>query len=597
MMNMINKARLFAILLVVGLASVIASCSKEESIGPPPTLTLSATTGSGLVGAQVATNVSINAPEGAKMLTILKNGAPSQTVSFNNEKTATYEFKYTIEQLPAGTVVNFTFQVSDSRNQTSSIATFAVTVSSVPPKEVVEVQGNITGNVTWTKDKIYLLKGFVRVGNDPTRDGQPTATGVLTIQPGTLIIGDRETKGTLIIQRGSRIIADGTATEPIIMTSERAPGQKEPGDWGGLVICGRARNNNPGGVGELEGQYGGFHGGTDDDDNSGILRFVRIEFAGIPINPNQEVNSLTLGSVGRGTVIERVMCSYGLDDAFEWFGGTVNSKYLIAYRGLDDDFDIDNGFSGTVQFGLSIRGATLADQSGSNGFEVDNDGAGSAATPFTSPQLSNITVIGPKKDRELTISLQFQNAAHLRRNCRIKIYNSFFTAYPNGIFIDGAATIAAAVANDLVLRGNVLAGVEHWGGNGFGSAGTVFTGAPSNGANHPVAPRGLRVFAGSATFSNGVFNVTAANIGTQTAEQWFSANNTILATWQDAGIDGSIFDLGTPKLTPNAGSTLLTGANFTGLTGFETVAYRGAFGTTDWTTGWANWDAPNTRYR
>jgi len=598
-MNMLKKLTSVAL---VGLTLLTLSCAKEESIGPAPTLALSAATASGLAGSTVTTNVTITAPEGAKTLTILRNGSPSPAfpaVNFNGETSATYQFRYTIEALPPNTVVNFTFQVTDRRDRTSNISTFAVTVSALPAKEIVEVRGNLSGNITWTKDKIYRLNGFVRVGTDNSPTGQPTATGVLTIEPGTLIIGDRETKGTLIIHRGSRIIANGTAAEPIVMTSERPAGQREPGDWGGLVICGFARNNNPGGVGELEGQYGAFHGGTNDDDNSGVLRFVRIEYAGIPINPNQEVNSLTLGSVGRGTVIENVMCSFGLDDAFEWFGGTVNVKNIIAYRGLDDDIDVDNGYSGRVQFALSIRAATLADQSGSNGFEVDNDGAGSNATPFTSAIFSNVTVIGPKKDRETPISLQFQSAAQLRRNCKIQIHNSFFTAYPNGIFIDGANTVANATANELVLRNNILAGVENWGGNGFGSAGNIFTGAPANGANHPNAPRGLRVVAGTATFANGVYSFNQLPIGGRNnAEEWFTANgNTILPKWQDAGISATLFDVGAPTVIPNAGSPLLSGASFQGLTGFENVTFRGAFGATDWTRGWAEWNPQLKEYR
>lgn len=602
-MNLLRSITGWAIAVVVAFTLLLTpSCDKEETVGPAPTITLSAATASALAGVEVTTNVVITAPEGAKTLTILRNGAAVAAfpaVNFAGENTVTYQFRYTVEQLTPQTVVNFTFQVIDRRDRPSNLETFAVTVAAVPPKPIVEVSGTITGNVTWTNDRIYRLNGFVRVGTDPTVNGQPTATGVLTIQPGTLIIGDRETKGTLVIQRGSRIIADGTAQNPIIMTSERAPGQREPGDWGGLVICGRARNNNPGGVAELEGGYAAFHGGTDDNDNSGIVRYVRIEFAGIPINPNQEVNSLTMGSVGRGTRIEYVMCSYGLDDAFEWFGGSVDGKYLIAYRGLDDDLDVDNGFSGRVQYALSIRGASLADQSGSNGFEVDNDGTGSAATPFTSAVFSNVTVIGPKKDRDTPISLQFQSAAQLRRNCKIQIHNSFLTAYPNGIFVDGNSTVQNAANNELVLRNNILAGVENWGGNGFGSAGTIFTGAPANGANHPNAPRGLRVLSGTASFSNGVYTLTALPIGGQAAEEWFTSNsNTILPRWQDAGINPTMFDVSiTPTVLPATGSPLLSGANFTGLQGFDAVTFRGAFGTTNWTTGWAEWNPLTKEYR
>lgn len=390
---------------------------------------------------------------------------------------------------------------------------------------------------------------------------------------------------TNIIQKGGKIFAEGTAQSPIIMTSEKAPGLRQPGDWGGLVMCGKARNNVPGGEAELEGGYGAFHGGTDDNDNSGVLRYVQINFAGIPINPNEEVNSLTMGSLGRGTVIEYVLCAYGLDDAFEWFGGSVDGKYLVAYRGLDDDFDVDLGHSGNIQFGLGIRGASLADQSGSNGFEVDNDGAGSANTPKTSATFSNMTIIGPKATRETPISLQFQHAAQLRRNSELKIHNSFFTGYPDGLYINQASTAANAEADNLKVRNTILAGVEHWGGNGYGSAGTVFSGAPANGAQHPNNPRG---------------NALKTDVETFDIAAWFntqSFGNQLMNKWQDAGISPSIFELGTPNVLPSGGSPLLSGANFTGLPNyFEQVQFRGAFGTSDWTQGWVDWNCALTTY-
>jgi hypothetical protein len=448
-------------------------------------------------------------------------------------------------------------------------------------KPIVEVAaGNITANTTWDKDTIYRLNGFVRVGRDvKNTQTLPAIENVtLTIEAGTIIIGDRETKGTLIVQRGNKIIAEGTATAPIVFTSERESGLREAGDWGGLVICGKGLNNNPGGEGELEGGYGGWHGGNNTADNSGILKYVRIEYAGTPINPNQEVNSLTMGSVGSGTVIDYVQCSYGLDDAFEWFGGSVNCKHLVAYRGLDDDFDVDNGFSGTVQFAVGIRDANAADQSGSNGFEVDNDGSGTASAPFTSAQFSNITIIGPKVNKDKTISAQFQNAMHLRRNNKIKIYNSFFTGYPNGLFVDGTGTLANAASGDLVLKNNILAGVDAWGTNGYGTGGSI---------NFPN-PKGDSVKG-------------TGNVGAQSVTAWFltpAFNNQLLPKWQDAGIEESVFILSSaPKVLPSSGSMLLAGASFTNLTGFETVAYRGAFGTVDWTTRWTNFNPQQISYK
>jgi hypothetical protein len=603
--NLLSGSWLSLALLAIFSLGVL-SCKKEEVV-LPPVISVSVSTLSGAPGAQLTATVSAEATGGLSLIRIRKNGlvdASTPDVVFDGIVTSgKYEFKYTIPATSReGDNVAFIFTSVDKGGLTSSDASIVITTAAIPNKPIVEVTGVITANTTWTADKIYKLKGFVRVGNDPTVTDVPAKNSgpTLTIQPGTVIFGEKATKGTLIIQRGAKIIAEGTATSPIVFTSESALGSKEPGDWGGLVICGRASNNQPGGVFELEGGYKAFSGGgtsPDNADNSGSLKYVRIEYAGVPVNPNQEVNSLTLGAVGSETKIEYVMCTYGLDDSFEWFGGTVNAKYLIAYKGLDDDFDVDFGFSGFVQFGLGIRGATLADQSGSNGFEVDNNGQGSDAAPFTSGTFSNITIIGPKATRETPISLQFQSAAQLRRNNKLKIHNSFFTGYPNGIFIDGANTAANAAANELVLKDNVVAGVDNWGGNGFGSAGTVFTGAPANGANHPNAPRGFRIGAGTGAFSNGIYTLTALNIKDKTAEDWFLESNAILSKWSDAGIDASIFGTINPKTTPNTGSSLLNGAVFTGMPSFFTVVpHKGAFGTTNWAQGWAEWSPELKNY-
>lgn len=599
-MKNLLKGRLFVMLFAVTFVSALFSCGEDEVTPNPPVATISATSLSGTPGSTVNATINAEASAGLTSIRVRRNGIPDSNFPdfqfAGNPNSGTYTFEYTIPTtFNEGDQIIFLFNAVDKNNLISSDLALTVTASDFPAKEIVEISGTITTNQTWTSDKIYLLKGFVRFGSDPVIGTVPGKDSgpVLTIQPGTVIYGDRETKGTLIIQRGAKIIADGTRENPIIFTSEASVGSKEPGDWGGLVVCGRASNNQANGVFELEGGYAAYSGGgttPDDNDNSGIIRYVRIEYAGVPINPNQEVNTLTMGAVGRETTIEYVQATYGLDDSFEWFGGTVNGKYLIAFKGLDDDFDVDFGYSGFVQYGLGVRGATLADQSGSNGFEVDNDGQGSLNEPFTSGTFSNITIIGPKATRATAISLQFQSAAHLRRSNRLKIHNSFFTGYPNGIFIDGANTISHAANDQLVLRNNVLAGVDNWGGNGFGLAGTIFSGAPANGANHPNAPRGFRVGAGTASFSNGVFSLTASTINNLSAEAWFLENNQILAKWQDAGIDASLFATSAPKATPNQGSILLNGADFTGLPAyFDRVAFRGAFGTTDWTQGWTEW--------
>ncbi|GHN00258.1 hypothetical protein WSM22_17470 [Cytophagales bacterium WSM2-2] len=584
-----------------------------------------------MAGAQVSTTVTVNAPEGGKTLAVTINGVADANFTGGDlagatSKDVTYNFTIPANATVGGTYV-ISFQATDKKSQLSISSTFTVTVSAVPAKTIVDVPaGSITADTHWTADKIYRLNGYVRVGTD-THSGNgvaPTisATATLTIDAGTVIYGKTGTPGgTLIVQRGSKIIANGTATSPIVFTSEKAAGSRKAGDWGGVVLCGKAPNNIKGststgtdGIEELEGAYGGFHGGganADAADNSGTLKYVRIEFAGYPINPNQEINGLTMGSVGSGTIISYVQATYSNDDSFEWFGGTVNPDHLIAYKGLDDDFDTDNGFSGKVQFGLGIRDANIADQSGSNGFECDNDANGTANTPFTNATFSNMTIIGGKATSGTTINLQFQNVAQIRRNAKQDIINSFFTAYPNGIFIDNAlgtpGTIANATAGELVIKNNILAGVSGWGGNGFGSAATAdeqtVLGLSAAGSNHPNNPRGLVSAGGPGGFTNGVFAYSGAGelqISSLSPVKWVAANNSIKAAWSDAslGINANIFEPlnGAPTVLPAAGSALLTGADFTGYTGFTIVTYKGAFGATDWTLGWVNWNPQLTDY-
>ena len=588
-------------LCLIATTVFLSSCSDDETVDPPPSVEVAPTSTSGLPGTTVTADVTITAPGGLEELIILKNGANFETVVLAGEKEYTHPFEYVIENLPNGTVTNFTFQALDANERYSNLATIAVTVSS---KEVVEVTGIISANTTWTANKIYHLNGFVRVGDDAKRAGGTNITGItLTIEPGTIIMGDRETKGTLVVQRGNKILAVGTAASPIVFTSERPAGQRLPGDWGGLVIVGRAINNQGANV-ELEGGYGAYHGVGDaplaapDDDDSGELKYVRIEYAGIPINPNQEVNSLTMGSLGTATRLSYVQCSFGLDDGFEWFGGKANAKYLVVYRGLDDDFDVDFGFSGNIQWAIGIRDNTLSDQSGSNGFEVDNDGTGSGATPFTSAVFSNVSIIGPKKNSGLNIQDNFQNAMHLRRNNKIKIYNSVFTGYPNGLFVDGASTLTNAANADLQVRNLVLAGVDGWGGNGYGSVATAteiagVTGLPfGTNTQAPAVPRGF-IFA------------TSANVGAESAQTWFltaAFKNTLEDKWTDIGLSETLFDLGTPTFLPT-GTALL---NKTGLwdncpaagTFFDkNVNYIGAFGASDWTTQWTNFNPQATNYQ
>ena len=322
--------------------------------------------------------------------------------------------------------------------------------TTVYPATVTTVSADITTNTTWSG--VVKLMNKVYVKNNAT----------LTIAPGTIIRGDKVTQGTLIITRGAKIIADGTAANPIVFTSNEAVGARNEGDWGGLVLLGLAKNNQPGGVANIEGivpTTDSQFGGNFDNDNSGILRYVRVEFAGIALEPNKEINGITFGSVGNQTIVDYVQVTLSGDDSFEWFGGTVNCKHLIAYRGLDDDFDCDFGFRGKVQFALSIRDKDLYDAPGdSNAFECDNDAAGSTAQPKTRPIFSNVTLVGAKGNgtTALPAGEKFEKAFRLRRNSAVSVLNSLVTGWEKGLSIEGAPVVANLNGDTMVFVNNIL---------------------------------------------------------------------------------------------------------------------------------------------
>jgi hypothetical protein len=265
------------------------------------------------------------------------------------------------------------------------------------------LSGNINATTTLTSDKVWTLKGYVYV----------TDGAKLIIQPGTTIISDISEKGALCIERGAQIFAEGTSSKPIIFTSGKPVGERTPGDWGGIVILGRAKTNRTSEP-TIEGGIGKPYGGTNDLDNSGVLRYVRIEYAGIAAMPNSEINALTLGGVGSGTILENIQTIYANDDAFEFFGGTVNGKNLYAYATADDDFDFDFGYTGTITNGVAKRDPQFVDSGDAgNGVECDNDGTGSLAQPYTHPKLFNMILVGPNVSTSLAnhnLGLRFRRA-------------------------------------------------------------------------------------------------------------------------------------------------------------------------------------------
>ena len=298
----------------------------------------------------------------------------------------------------------------------SSEQTPSITVPGID-KPVIVVTGEITGSETWAAANYYVLRGavFVRHG------------GTLNIGPGTWIIGESGSVGTLIVERGGRLNAVGTREAPIVFTSDQAPGTRARGDWGGLIINGRAPVNLEGGEGAGEGDTG-VYGGTDPNDNSGILRYVRVEFAGVEFSPDNELNGIAFQGVGRGTTVDYVQVHMNRDDAFEWFGGTADAKHIVASNAADDSIDWTFGWSGRAQFVIVRQRGDDAD----NGIEADNNEFNNNALPRSNPQFYNITMCGDPAG----LASEVQRAANLRRGTALTIRNFLITGFRAGVQIE-----------------------------------------------------------------------------------------------------------------------------------------------------------------
>ncbi len=402
-------------------------------------------------------------------------------------------------------------------------------------------------NVDLPKGK-YTLKGYVYVNGRAT----------LKFAPGTIIISDSVNKGALIIEQNSRLFAEGTATEPIIFTTGKAANTRKPGDWGGIVLLGNAPTNRSTPP-IIEGGINATYGGSVAGDNSGILKYVRIEFAGIAADPNSEINGLTLGGVGSGTTIDYVQVSYGNDDAYEFFGGTVRAKHLIAFATADDDFDFDFGYTGLLQFGVALRDPLFVDGGDAgNGIESDNDGSGSTATPYTRPVISNFTWCGPN-NASGTLSNHNYNM-RWRRATRFELRNSILSGYMKGGFsMESAETAQAYKDGNAIFMDNLV---------------------------HAVASA-YRTSGGAETVMTGAEVKTKAE----------SEGNATYSSADAIGLTNP-FALTAPNFLPKAGSPALSGGNFPGGTNtfFTTTTYRGAFGTENWMNGWTSFTPFSNAY-
>jgi hypothetical protein len=445
----------------------VAACGDDDPVTPTP-VALTAPTGvAGTSPSPTSIRVTWSAVSGATSYEVER---AQGTGSFAPAGTAT-----TTELVVTGLAPEtpYRFRVRALRTtETGPFSTEATVTTS--NRATIQVTADVTANTTWTSDNIYQLTRIVSVANGAT----------LTIQPGTRIIGAPITAGqapavtALIVLRGARINAVGTAAAPIVMTSAAAEGQRFPGDWGGLIIVGNATSNRTGRTvveGPAPADTISWNGGTNDADNSGDYRYVRVEFAGAAAILNVELNAFSMYAVGRGTRMEFLQAIRGLDDMFEWFGGTVDSRNLVSYESGDDHFDAAEGHRGRHQFLIALQtgprvsprpgnpGALSSEQSG---FEVDGCGAtsGSCAqgfnsTPYNMPVFANFTIMGPGAG-VLPVRPNGDGGlgANLRRGTGGVWMNGVLARWPEAAFsIFDAETNTRITEDSLNIRNLVLA--------------------------------------------------------------------------------------------------------------------------------------------
>jgi hypothetical protein len=392
-----NLPRTLVALLAAGL--VATACGDDD--GPTTPDTLAAPTAvEVLVTSPTTATVTFNAVAGASGYVVQR--APGGGGAFATVGTPTAT-AFDDEGLSPDTPYRYRVAATDGSRQ-SDFSGEAVAITPEEGPTVAIIENDITSDRTLYADTLYTLKGFIKVANGAT----------LTIQAGTTIQGDYNTLGSsLFVLRGARIEANGTADAPIVFTSSRPIGQRQAGDWGGLILVGNGIINRGQPV-ILEGTGTGasnpavdYSGGTDNADSSGTLRYVRVEFAGYATAPDAELNTFTFAAVGSGTTLEYLQSLNGLDDAFEFFGGAVDGKYLVSYESGDDHFDMSEGYQGRLQHVIAFQSRQIIPRPAAGNVSndpqsIENDGCagancldGQSSLPLTAPMVANFTLVGP----------------------------------------------------------------------------------------------------------------------------------------------------------------------------------------------------------
>jgi len=490
-------------------------------------------------------------------------------------------------------------QVTATNTGGTSAPGTATGTTEVEPETVVQVTQDILTNTTWTSDKTWVLAQPVFVGQDCGADGAKAGcvAATLTIEPGTTILGKTEVpqgvRGAyLIVSRGSRLVADATGgvdrapteAETIVFTSDKPRGQRAVEDWGGIVINGAAPTN-AGDEAQGEGDSG-FYGGTDVNDDSGILRGVRIEFAGDDVTPTDQLNGLALQGVGAGTTISYLQIHYNKDDGIEPFGGTVSIDHLVVTGIGDDSVDGTDGYRGFMQFILGQQRGADAD----NGFEISNNGDVEDAEPKSTAVLANATMIGARTTvvtgdiagAESDDALQFREGSHYR------VYNSIFQGFGKGGFcIDDAATLLNAqnrMAGQTDPTTTLSAeGLIMWSNEAVG-------GGDENFACGEDAGQG-KAFFEMAGFSNMLadpgFDASAFNMGTQSSPPDFTLT-AMPGGYTAFDLSGIAFDAN--LVAPVDGRTLVD-------TDYAGAVAPGTALASAWYYGWTVWTSDGTDSR
>jgi hypothetical protein len=437
--------------------------------------------------------------------------------------------------LEAATAYRYRVYAVNSAGTSPASAEVAVTTDAAGAK-VATISADITADRTLYADTLYTISGFVHVANGAT----------LTIQPGTVIHGDYNTLGSsLFVLRGARIEAVGTADAPIIFTSSRPVGQRQPGDWGGLILVGNAPINRSAPV-LLEGSNTGatnpaidYSGGTDDADDSGELRYVRVEFAGYAPAQDAELNSFTFAAVGSGTQLSFLQSMSGLDDSFEFFGGSADASHIVSYESGDDHFDLSEGYQGRMQHLIAYQTRVLIPRAGAGNVSndpqgIENDGCAGAnctngqnSTPLNIPLVANFTLVGTGPG--VVDATSGGIGMMLRRGTGGYYVNGVIARWPRAaISLRDAATNDRITAGDLELRNLLLADVT-----------TVFQASSGSNVQFTV-DLAANAIEQTATTTAGLFTAFAAQPTTAEQLDWTPAAASPAATGGLAAFTGAM---------------------------------------------------------